>query len=321
MIPLSDLKSHLTTGELNPTYLFTGPEIAVMDIYIALIAKSAKADVIKVDTVAEAVKNFRNRKMVVGAPRIYVVRNDKDYIKAENFWHKIITGELQKKDRLIIIYSTLDKRTKFYKAHNPIMVEFDYLSPQVLIKYIQKDLKLEADSAEYLATLCGCDYSRIQLEMDKINALSQRRVIGHEEAFTALLSDGAIYVPPKDAIFDLTDALCKADIFESFYALDECIKIGEHPLAIISVLYNNIRSMYIVEIDGGGSGVAQRTGLTGFQVKLAIDKLNFWTAKDLLQIMREIQATEEAIKMGQQEPEPALVSLILKILYLGGKPF
>lgn len=321
MIQLAEIKQGLKTARVLPLYVFTGPEVAIMDIYIKQIAASIGAEIFNLDTMAAVKERCSSRRMLSGNRRMFVVRNDKSYQSAEKIWGVFKSGLVQKDTPIILVYSSLDKRTKFYKQHEEVMVDFQPLSPQVLCKYIQKEINLSDTDAVYLAEICDCNYSRILLECDKISMLANSRKINHEQALDILLTEGLIYVPPKDAIFDLVDSICRGMIRTSYLYLQDCINIGEFPLAILSVLYTNIRSIYIVKMDGGEDGVVERTGLTPFQVKLAKEKQNAYSVSELLSAMKVVREAEKCIKTGAIDADFAVPYAMTKILGGEGFPF
>lgn len=320
MIPLVDLKKSFKSGSFRKLYVFTGPEVAIMDIYIKQLANHlGGADIINLDSMLDVLARCKSRTMLSGARRMFVVRNDKSYLTAEKVWDAFIQGAAQRDAYVVLVYSNLDKRTKFYKQHDRCMVMFDELPASTLAKYIQKEVNLSTQDAVYLAEVCDCNYSRILLECDKILALGKARDIEDEEALDILLREGHIYVPPRDAIFDLVDSLCRGLVKTSFEHLQDCIGIGEHPLAILLVLYNNLRSIYVVKMDGGDAGVVERTGLTAFQVKLAKEKMGAYSLEELVRAMRIVRQAEKGIKTGAIDAEIAVPYAMTKIL--GGEGF
>lgn len=326
MIPLAELKSAIKTGHLTSLYVFTGPEVAIMDTYIELICKAVSATRVNFDSAAEVIVNCKNRSMLNPGTKCYIVRNDKEYTQLDKSWASLLETKIQKENIVILVYTSLDKRTKFYKSHNHRMVEFEYLSSTVLAKYIQKQVRLSLEDAEYLADICNCDYSRIKLECDKIESLALSRYFGlengHAQAFDDLLNERLIYIPPKDAIFDLVDAICRGtSMTDAFYLLGECEALGEHPLAILSVLYKNLRAQYVVAMDGGGAGITERTGLNGFQVKLALEKGNAYSTEQLYEAIKVVREAEKGIKTGVIDAEYAVLYSMIKILASDGFPF
>ena len=55
---LSTLKTHIKTKTFDPFYIFTGPEVGVMDIYIRQIAKVQDADVVMLDGIEDLAKDL-----------------------------------------------------------------------------------------------------------------------------------------------------------------------------------------------------------------------------------------------------------------------
>lgn len=313
MIALQDLKKQLVTKTYKPLYLMTGAEVAIMDIYIQKIADVAGAKIVRADSIRSIYGKLQNRSFV-STPCCYVIRDDKDYAQQENLWQDFLNGTAQNKNIIILICSSIDKRSKFYKHHENSMVEFAPLSPAVLSKYVMKEIALSPDNAEKLVGMCDSNYSKILLECDKLNHLCAAKKCQPDEAFKYALNQKVIHVDPKDVIFELIDAICRRDIYKSYELYVEALASGEHPLVVVSLLYNNIRSMLLVQSAAGSQDICKTTGLTPFQVKVAKEKGNNYSAGELVRALRIIREAERGIKIGTMPMEMAVDYILANIL-------
>lgn len=313
MIALQDLKKQLVTKTYKPLYLMTGTELAIMDIYIQKIADVAGAKIVRADSIRSIYGKLQNRSFV-STPCCYVIRDDKDYAQQESLWQDFLNGTAQNKNIIILVCSSIDKRSKFYKHHENSMVEFAPLSPAVLTKYTMKELALSSSNAEKLVGMCDNNYAKILLECDKLKQLCAAKHCLPDEAFEYALNQKVIHVDPKDVIFEVIDSVCHRKIDKSFGLYEEAIAAGEHPLVIVSLLYNNMRSMLLVQSASGSQDICKTTGLTPFQVKLAREKGNNYSVGELVSALRIIREAERGIKTGTLPAEMAVNYILVNIL-------
>ena len=90
--------------------------------------------------------------------------------------------------------------------------------------------------------------------------------------------------------------------------------INENPLGAISLLYTNFRSMLLVQSAGAGADITKRTGLTGWQVKLAKEKGVNYNIGELVAYLRLIRETEKGIKTGAIEQSMSLDYILANVL-------
>lgn len=310
---LHELKEQLVKKKLQPLYIFTGEEVAIMNIYIDKIAKIVGSPAKRMDSVGSIFGKLQNQSFI-NKPSCYVIRDDKDYLAQDKIWDSLNTGAVQGKNTIILIYTNLDKRSKFYKQHNEMFTEFEKLIPEVLAKYIKKEIGLEAKRGVKFAELCDCNYSRILLECDKLKHLSAARKCDIDTAYEIAIKEKLIYSSPKDVIFELIDAICKREVSRSYDLLRELMSINENPLGVISLLYTNFRSLLLVQSAGAGEGITNRTGLTPWQVKLAKEKGNHYSIGELVKGIRTIRETEKGIKTGAIEQNMAIEFILASVL-------
>jgi DNA polymerase III delta subunit len=310
---LHELKEQLVKKTLQPLYIFTGEEIAIMNIYIDKIAKIVGSKAKRVDSVGSIFGKLQNQSFM-NKPSCYVIRDDKDYLAQEKTWDSLNNGLVQGDNIIILVYTNLDKRSKFYKHHTDMFTEFEKLIPEVLAKYIKKEIRLEAKRGVKFAELCDCNYSRILLECDKLKHLSAARKCDIDTAYEIAIKEKLIYSSPKDVIFELIDAICKRQINRSYTLLEELMAVNESPLGIISLLYTNFRSMLLVQSAGEGAEITKRTGLTPWQVKLAKEKGVHYNTGELVKAIRTIRETEKGIKTGAIEQNMAIEFILASVL-------
>lgn len=310
---LAELKNNIVKNKLSSLYVFTGEEIAIRQIYVDKISEVTGKSVVHSDSVASVFSKLQNSP-IISSSRCYVIHDDRNYLTQEKVWPSLKDGIIQGQNIIILIYTKVQSNTKFYKFHEDRLVEFGKLPVQLLISYIQKESDLNNKNSAQLVQLCGNDYSRILLECDKLRHLARKRKVSFDVAYKQALEENLIFVSASDAIFDLVEAICKRQVQSVYTLLNHTKRIDESPLAIISVLYNNIRQMMLVSGAGNCSNICEKTGLTSYQVNYAKQKGNNYTLEELVYALRVIREAERGIKIGTMEASMAVDYILVNIL-------
>lgn len=313
---ITDVKTDIKNKKIKPYYIFAGEEIEIQRIYINKIAEVLDYNVVRVDHIADVWAEIISPTLF-GKSCVYVVRDDKD------LQEDILSAQIEKNNLngniIINLLTTVDKRTKFYKANSDKIVLFERLSDEVLKKYIKKEITLNNANCERLIAICENDYSRILLEIDKIKRYLmevESKIEGqsrYDTAFEELVEDGTIAVPPQDAIFDLVDAILKRQRKRVYDLLEQCYAVGEANMVILSVLYNNAKQVLQVQACED-KDVCSTTGLTSWQVKCAREKCRHYSIDELFNILKLIQEVQKGIITGQIEDEMSVQYLLVNIL-------
>ncbi len=310
---LHELMGELVKGVVRPIYIFTGDEVGIMDIYIKKIGEVAGVTPKRVDSLSSIFSRLRNQSF--GAQKsCYVIRDDKEYLSQEKVWDDVNTGKAQGNNVIILIYTSLDKRGKFFKQHEPSLTVFERLLPEVLCKYIKKEIGLDVNNGIKLAELCDCDYSRILLECNKLEHLAKANNYDITTAFNEAIKHNLIYTSPKDKVFEFVDAVCRRQTKIAFRLYEELKSVTDSPLGALSLLYTNMRAMLLVQSLGNESSPAEKTGLTPWQVKLAKEKGTKYSIGELVANIRTIRDAEKGIKTGNLEADVAMDYVMVNIL-------
>ena len=296
---ISTLKSHIVNNTPDKFYIFTGPEWQIQKIYIQKMADKFNKPYKYIDSISSIYSKLSNRSFI-SQSYMYVVRDDNDIQTNET-----VQAGLEKllgDNILILLLTNPDKRTKFYKKYSDKICTFDYLVPNILAKYIQKEVDLSTGNIERLMSVCENDYGRCLLEIDKIKHLKQAHAEEDDNIkFAELLRSGMIYTPPKDAIFEFIDAILdrKKNVYELY---ENCKAVNEAVMVIISVLYNNAKAVLQVQAYTG-KDMANGTGLTPFQINNAKKHCGKRRNGELIYIMKLCQKCQEGIVTGKIEEE------------------
>ena len=305
---ITDVKTDIKNKAIKSYYIFAGEEIEIQRIYINKIAEVLGYEVVRVDSIADVWADIVSP-LLFGEPRVYVVRDDKDLMQDETLQRQIDNNKLNG-NVIINLITTIDKRTKWYKANSDKIVLFERLSDEVLLKYIQREIALNKRNCERLIAICENDYSRILLEIDKIKRYTDKN---YDAVFEQFVKDGTIAIPPKDAVFDLVDAILKRQIKNVYYLYEQCKEIGEANMVILSVLYNNTKQ--VLQVQGCESkDICKSTGLNAWQVKCAKDKCGYYSLSELTVILKFIQKVQKDIITGRLEDSMSIDYLLAVIL-------
>lgn len=317
---LHELQKQIVSKKLDKVYVFTGEEIGVMDIYLDKIYSIVGCDVVRMESVQEAYAKMTQRR-ISGAPRCFVVRDDKEFLKQDKIWDTVFLLADKSPDYLILIYSSMDKRSKFYKRNTEKLTEFEKLSPELLAKYISKELPgIKERDAYKLAEICECNYSRILLECDKIRHYAHRTqksngVVDFGKAMNILIEQGVIFQPIGDITFKFTDAILTRDYKNTSRYLREARQKGESEIMVLSILYNGFKQILMVQGLGRDQREpVKRTGLTPWQVKMAKEKQGHYSISELIKALKIVRFVEKGIKTGQIDADVSLEYVIVNIM-------
>lgn len=311
---LQELKAQLDKKHVLPFYVFTGSETEIMDIYVRNIATAANMPIKRPDNLGVVYSKLMSNTLM-DRPNCYVIRDDKEFMQQEKLWDRLTKQKVQGKNIMIFVYSDLDKRTKFYKYIADRLVTFDRLTPEVLAKYIKRDTGLDITHAIEFASICDCDYGRIRLEQDKLTIFAEVNKLPVDQAYKQAKKEQLFFTAPRDLIFELIDAACTRNAAKSYAIWEELKEKGENPLAILSLLYTNYRSILLVQSVGSPVDVPDKTGLSAWQVKMAQAKAGKYNIGELVENLRSIRWTEKGIKTGMIEQDMAIDYVLGEVLY------
>ena len=315
---VTEVKRHIKDKNPLNYYVFTGEEIEVMNIFIKKIAEVSGATICRADTLSSIMSSLQNKSFL--SPKMcYVVRDDKEYMSAENLWEKFENNEIQQGNIVIMLYTSLDKRSKFYKHSENRIVVFEQLSHENLKHEIQKRIDLSDTNTDKLIDICEGNFGRILLEIDKI----QHWVVGYgkdkqeqmpeEGGFLRLINDGTINQPPQDCIWDFVEAVLTDKPKRSFGLMQEALEFGNPTLTLISVLYKDTKQLLQVQACPTDN-VSQSTGLSGWDIKRAKSRVGKYSNRELINAMKIIREAEKGIKSGSIEESMALDYILVNIL-------
>ena len=169
---VSALKGQIKAHNIDKFLIFTGPEWKVQQLYIQQISKVLNMQIKHIESVTD-IYSKKGNTAFIKSNYVYVVRDDKEILQNEKVQTQLL--DIIGNNTLILLLTTVDKRTKFYKTYKDTIVEFEALKPEILAKYIQKEIELSKDNIEKLMEVCEYSYGRCLLEIDKIKRYANAR--------------------------------------------------------------------------------------------------------------------------------------------------
>lgn len=291
---------------------FYGEEIAIQKIYINKIAEINKLEIQYIEEYKQ-IHNSLQVNDLFNTKKLYVILDDLDILKQENVWQEINpNGNI-----IIFKYNNLDKRNKFYKQFEPRIVEFNKLSDEVLIKYIQKEIPLSQSNCKKLIDICGNSYNQILLELDKLLHYDLPfHKLGEDyfdRTFDKLEKQEAFHKEISDITFTFIEKVITRDIKQVYELQKQLKQIGESNIKLLSLLYNNFKIILLIQ-SCKSNDICKTTGLKSNEVYFNKDKTGYYSIGELVNALKIIQRTEEGIKTGKIDEEISIDYVLNNIL-------
>lgn len=312
---LQELMVNIANNSAPHYLILYGKEQKILELYINQIAKNYQSVIYK-ESISDVV-NLHRRKSLDKSTKLYIIDEDVSFLKAENAWTTINSEFAKSKDGLIVRYHTLDKGSKFFHNNKQNIVEFPYLSDDVLLKYIHRDLPgLSEKNALSLINYCNSDYGRILMEIDKVKQyMSVRTDLTVDSCFNMLDKQGLFHKEIGDITFELTNAVLGGYPQEAIKKLDEAKRKGEPAMVIASILYNGFRNLLAYQgLGNNKQGAMERTGMTKGELWGCTKNIGGYHLQEVKRNMLACQRVESGIKMGTIDEDIALEYLVLHCL-------
>lgn len=298
------LKSQIKKKELDNFYIFVGEEIGLMNLYLEKMSEN----ILRVDNLAGVWKRLTSRGLGKDKP-FYVVRDDKEFIQSEKIWSTAKSSI--KYGTVVLLYTSLDKRSRFYKAFEDSIVVFDKMTQAQLVNFITKDkLGLSEKEAEYLCEACNNDYTQITLELDKLNRVG----ITNERIEDVI--DEIVKAPKYADTFAMANNVIQYNAQKAMTQMQYLLDNGESGIGMITVLYNNFRAAVQVLCESGSSKeISERTGLNPYTVSNILNNFDY-SLDGAEKALGILQDAESGIKTGKYDEDKAPLIALCKILNL-----
>lgn len=285
-----ELKSKIILNEIPNFLILTGEEFVVLRYFVENIIKKLKDfKVMKPESVKDVIplcgKSFFNVK------KLFIVTDDENFLKDEKNWDKV--QHLLGDNKLILVYHNYDGRLGFWKHFDYVF--FEYLESRILCNHLNKDFGLSLGNCQRLINLCGNDYSRCKLELDKVKNYAQYTKINLDDAFEKC-ADNVICVDYNFNIIDFVDYVLQKD-FKMALKILKLLK-DEPSLKILSFIYNGFKGMLIAQTIYNAKNIQQNTGLSYVLYKKYRSMVGAYSDSEIEMILLNIMHIEQNIKKG-----------------------
>lgn len=308
------LKSQIREKKLDNFYVFAGDEWEVQKIYIHKIAEVCKLKVKYIESIKDIYSKLTSNSFFKES-YCYIVRDDPDIMKEDKLQEQI-KNNLLGNNILILLLTNADRRSKVFKTFEYCYITFEEMPLERLRKRLKQLFeKITDTTCDRLIAACENNYGRLLLEVDKITNYGVYNILdNYDNIINKLLDDGTIYTPPEDAVFDLVDAVLKKDVSNVYYLLDNCKRIGESNLVILSNLYNATKQLLQVQ-SCESYDIEGTTGLTYPQIKAAQSRVGIYSIGELVNAIKTIREVERDIKIGSIEEEISVDYVLVNMLW------
>lgn len=298
MSSFSELKKELDEGKKREFYVFVGEEKELIRRYIKRVDEKA----ITLDTLEQLMTRITSTGLF--AEKSTFVLKDNEEIQKVDI-EKIV--KRLRGNRLILVYSEVDGRKKFFKDVADYITEFNKFTDNQLIAYIQKQLPISSELAYIIAKVCDNDIGRIEIEIHKLQHIGKD--------ITIELLEDLLTAPAEDRIFEMIDSVASKNKQRALDIYNDLIQLGESPIKIISLLYTKFKQLFLVQnyYSLPEHEIVNKTGLKYGQVMFTKKLVGAFSTGRLLSILKDIQKTEVAVKTGKEDINLATEMLILRI--------
>lgn len=294
----SELKKELDRGKKREFYVFVGEEQELIRRYIKRVDEKA----ITLDTLEQLMTRITSTGLFA-EKSTFVLKDNEEIQKADI--ERIV--KRLRGNKLILVYSEVDRRKKFFKNVENYITEFNKFTDNQLIAYIQKQLPISSELAYIIVKVCDNDIGRIEIEIHKLQHIGKD--------ITIELLEDVLTAPADDRIFEMIDSVASKNKQRAFDIYNDLIQLGESPIKIISLLYMKFKQLFLVQnyYSLPEREIMNKTGLKYGQVMFTKKLVGAFSTGRLLSILKDIQKTEVAVKTGKEDINLATEMLILKI--------
>lgn len=303
---LGDLQQDIKSSNLKPIYVFYGDEIAIYDIYI----KQMKKPVLSALSIAHVAKLLRSSSLLNQEPKIFKVVFPDEVFKEDIEWDKI--KELLGNNTLIMVFHDLDKRTKFYKQFSDVIISFDKLPRNTVIRHLKSKIDLCDEYLNDLLDVCDGSYTLALLEIDKV--LNFARDSNFDLAYKKLRVERIIRNPiTYDFSLDFLRALLSRDTVLSCRFACDCRSVSA--VYLLALVYSGFRQLILVQgLGSDKSNATERTGLTQWQINNSLKYEGNYTLVELMEILEFVKRLDVGVKRGAYEQNMIVDLLVCGII-------
>lgn len=300
---LPELKKSILDNQVSNFLVFIGSEYALKDIYIKEISNRLNLSIQYIEDIASNRKNIS----LVEEHYLYVLENNTDIISNPE-----IVNNVGKDNYLIYLADKIDKRSKLYKEYSDKIVEFNYLDENTLLSIISTKYNLSDNNIKWLINACKNDYGKCLQELDKLAIFRENREENQDELFKYIKDNGGFHEELPDVVFKFVDAVAVRNKKLAWELYEILENIKESKIEILSLLYNRIRNILIVQMINNPTFEA--TGLTNFQLFQGRQGKGFYSDNELFKNLELLKNIDADIKLGNIDEAISVKYALVNIL-------
>ena len=319
---------HIKEKKFDKLYFFHGEENFLSDYYAKLIKKHTVGDdefnfislhsddVLSFQDAIESTPVFSEEKLVI----IKGLDFSKEWKADTTAFFEEMLENMPYYTRLILICSTIDKKSKIYKLLSSRCVEcvFEHQKPKDIVRWIikvtmSKGASVDVDVAEMISEYAGVDMNLLINEIDKLVSYA-----GEGGKITADAVDTLCTKNISAKVYSLMDAIMARKAKEAFLILNELKREKEEPNYINGSLMRNILGVLQYKaLKEEGKSVAlicEKMNLRPFvQKKYALYEKSF-KEDFLIEMVNECSDFDVKLKSGGMDGYSGLTLLISKMI-------
>ena len=305
---LYEIIEHTKNHTLPPFLIFTGSEYAIIELYIDKICSAYAYERKSIQSLKQIVKKQKVISLI-GEKKGYVCKYDFEALKT-NYTKQMVYSSVGN-NLLFLVVPAVDKRGKFFKTFENNIVEFVEQDFKTIKLMLADKTTLNEKHLERLIAGCGNNYSKILLELDKIKTLSNVRNCSEDIAYKQLLEDGTVIEQQEVKLPKFVDCVLRKNK-KCFELYNDLIENGENNMVILSWLYNATRNQLSVQTVSRPS--QETTGLSYFFIKECLERIDYFSTKELLDMLARIKYVEQGIKSGLIEDTNSVSYVLVNTL-------
>ena len=218
---------------------------------------------------------------------------------------------------LLIEADHLDRRQRFFKllAEHALVVELTLgeESASALAAQMARDLgaEIEPTAAVLLAEICNNEPARLRLEIDKLAAYSH----GHGP-ITSTVVRSLVVSARKNDVWEFTEMLSARRRPEALSFLDNLLREGEEPIAIVGALawaYRKLIEARELPATTNPYNAARTLSMRPDSAAAAVRNAHRFSKKDLLSGLTDLAEADSALKSSNSTPRAYMEFLVARL--------
>ena len=302
---IQELKLQIETGSITDNLIIFKDHDSnfISNQYIKAIQKARNLKIQYIDSLNDVISDSRS---------IFVVDTidtgtDLRVLKSEVFiWG---TEKISSLKNVIVVVHKFDNKEQEEQLA-PWTVVVPHIEDWQLKDYVYSTTEgVDFKDLDWLISLCGPNYDRLQNELDKVCLFS---VSERSYLFSDLIRDGAVDELSSFNIFNLTDAITSKNVKGVLSVYREIDRVDVNEFGLLTILLKNFRNMLMVQLNDNPT--PENTGLSDKMIYRLKKSPKAYSSKQLVNIFQLLSDIDRRVKSGELPAEIVIDYLIVKIL-------